>query len=227
MRIRCVCQLLLLTMLLVAVFQNVLTVSAQDSSENTTSASENNASTSVAQLFNVQGIWNVSLAGTGITAAVNQSADSLYGKCKFEGAEPWNGVIAGSLSGNSVNIAIAATQGRVLVAFDVVGNITNDVLSGRYVSYDGDGIEASGDVIGTRISPEVADYSPVKIKAEAVAEQAPASVPVPAVVQQPQPVQLAQPNAAQDNQATKSRVKDVTELARGINPNVLPWSFPL
>lgn len=118
-------------------------------------------------------------------------------------------------------------QGKVLVAIDIVGNITDDVLSGRYVSYDSDGNEASGDVTGTRISPNVADYTPVKIKAEAVAEQSPASVPVPAEVQQPQPVQLAQPNAAQDSQAAKSRVKDVTELARGINPNVLPWSFPL
>lgn len=227
MRIRCVCQLLLLTLMLVAVFQNVLTASAQNSSENTTIVSENNASTLADQLLNVQGIWNVSLAGTGITAAVDQSAVSIYGRCKFEGAEPWNGVIAGSLSGNSVDIAIAAMQGKVLVAIDIVGNITDDVLSGRYVSYDSDGNEASGDVTGTRISPNVADYTPVKIKAEAVAEQAPAPVPVPAEVQQPQPVQLAQPNAAQDNQAAKSRVKDVTELARGINPNVLPWSFPL
>jgi hypothetical protein len=213
--------------MLVAVFQNALTASAQNSSENTTPVSENNTSTPAAQLLNVQGIWNVSLAGTGITVAVNQSGDFIYGRCKFEGAEPWNGVIAGSLSGNSVEIAIAAMQGKVLVAIDAVGNITDDVLSGRYVSYDSDGNEARGDVTGTRISPDVADYTPVKIKAEAATEQAPTPIPAPAVVQQPQAVQLAQPNAAQDNQAAKSRVKDVTQLARGINANILPWSFPL
>jgi len=225
MRIRCVCQLVLLTLMLVAVFQNVLTASAQNSSENTTPVSENNTSTPSAQLINVQGIWNVSLAGTGITVAVNQSGDSIYGRCKFEGAEPWNGVIAGLLSGNSINIAIAAMQGKVLVSTDITGTISDDVLLGRYVSYGNNGNETNGEVTGTRISPDVADYTPVKIEAEATAEQAPASTH--AVVQQPVPVQLAQPNAAQDNQATKSRFKDVTQMARGINANVLPWSFPL
>ena len=144
MRIRCVCQLVLLTLMLVAAFQNILTASAQDSSENTISVSENNTSTPAAQL-NIQGIWNVSLAGTGITAAVNQSGDSIYGMCKFEGAEPWNGIIAGLLSGNSINVAIAAMQGEVLVSTDITGTISDDVLSGRYVSCESDGDEASGE----------------------------------------------------------------------------------
>ena len=211
--------------MLVVVFQNVLTASAQNSSENTTSVSENNTSTPAAQLLNVQGIWSVSLAGTGITGALNQSRDSIYGRCKFEGAEPWNGVIAGSISGNSVNIAIAAMHGKVLVSTDITGTISDDVLLGRYVSYDSNGNETNGEVTGTRISPDVADYTPVKIKAEATAAPVPASTP--SVIQQPQAVQLTQPSAAQDNKATNSRFKDVTELARGINANILPWSFPL
>jgi hypothetical protein len=213
---------MLLTLMLVAAFQNRLTASAQDSSENTISVSENNTSTPSAQL-NIQGIWNVSLAGTGITAAVSQSGNSIYGSCKFEGAEPWNGVVAGLLSGNSVNIAIEAMHGEVLVSTDITGTITDDVLSGRYVSYDSNENEANGEVTGTRISPDVADYTPVKIEAPV----APAPASTPAVVQQPQPVQLSQPNAVQDNQATSGRFKDVTQMARGINPNVLPWSFPL
>jgi hypothetical protein len=210
--------------MLVAVFQNVLAASAQNSSENTTPVSENNTSTHAAHLLNAQGIWNISLAGTGITAAMNQSDDFIYGRCKFEGDEPWNGVIAGSLSGNSVNMAIEAMQGKVLVSTDITGTISDDVLSGRYVSYDSDGNEANGEVTGTRISPDVADYTPVKI--EVAAEPAPPAS-TPAVVQQPQAVQLAQSNAVPDNQTTKSRFKDVTQMARGINPNVLPWSFPL
>ncbi|VVB64487.1 Uncharacterised protein [uncultured archaeon] len=221
MRIR-YAQLVLLALMLVAAFQNILTASAQDSSENTISASDNDTSTPTARL-NIQGIWNVSLAGTGITAALNQSGDSIYGMCKFEGAEPWNGVVAGLLSGNSVNMAIAAVQGKVLVSTDITGTITDDVLSGRSVSYDSDGNEASGTVTGTRISPDVSDYTPVKVKA--AAEPAPASTP--AVAQQPQPVQLSQPSAVQDNQATSGRFKDVTQMARGINPDVLPSSFPL
>lgn len=228
MRTRCV-QLVLLALLMIAAFQGGLTSLAQSSPENATSISENGISTQAAQLIDVQGIWNVSLAGTGITAALSQSGNSIYGMCKFEGAEPWNGVIAGSLSGNSAHIAIAAMQGEILVSTDITGTISDDVLSGRSVSCDSDGNEASGSVTGTRISPDVADYTPVEVKAEAVAEKAQAQIPAstPPVVRQPQPVQLAQPSAAQDYQATKSRAKDVTELARGINANILPWSFPL
>ena len=221
MRVRCV-QLVLLTLMLVAVFQNVMTASAQNSSENTTPVSGDNTSTQAAKL-NVQGIWNISLVGTGITVAVNQSGNSIFGRCKFEGAEPWNGVIAGLITGDSVDIAITAMQGKVLVSTDMTGTISDDVLHGRSMSYDSDGNEAKGEVTGTRISPDVADYTPVKI--ESPAEPAPASTP--SVVQQPQAVQLTQPNSPQDNQATNSRFKDVTQMARGINPNVLPWSFPL
>lgn len=114
-------------------------------------------------------------------------------------------------------------NGKGFVSIDIIGTISDDVLSGRYVSYDSDGNEARGKVAGTRISPDVADYTPVKVEAAV----APAPASTPAVVQQPQAVQLAQPNAAQDNQATNSRFKDVTQMARGINPNVLPSSFPL
>jgi hypothetical protein len=223
MRIRFVCQVVLFTLMIVAAFPSVSTASDQNSSENITSISENNTSTPTNKLLNVQGIWNVSLAGTGITMAMSQSGDSIFGMCKFEGSEPWNGVVAGSLSGNSVNMAIAAMQGKVLVSTDITGTISDEGLLGLSVSYDSDGNEASGKVTGTKISPDIADYTPVKI--EAATEPSPGSSS--AVVQQPQEVQLAQPNALQDNQAAKNRVKDVTQLARGINANILPWSFPL
>jgi hypothetical protein len=224
MRFRCV-QIVLLTLMFVVGFQNILAASAQNSIDNATLIYGNNTSIPATQPLSIQGIWNISLVGTGITAAVNQSSNSIYGWCKFEGAEPWNGVVAGSLSGHSVSLAIAAMQGEVLVSTDITGTVFDEVLSGRYVSYDSNGNEVNGVVTGTRISPNVADYTPVKIETEAAAEPALASTP--AEIQPPRTVQPALPNAAQDNLATKNRVKDVTELARGINPDVLPWSFPL
>lgn len=224
MRFRCVKPVLLILMF-VAGFQNVLAASAQNLSDNSTLIYENNSSIPATQPLSIQGIWNISLAGTGITAALNRSSSSIYGSCKFEGAEPWNGVVAGSLSGHSVSLAIVETQGEILVSTDITGIISDDVLSGRYVSYDSNGNEVSGEVSGTRISPNVADYTPVKVEAEPADESAPTSAP--AEIQQPNTVRLAPPNAAQDNLPTKNRVRDVTELARGINPSVLPWSFPL
>jgi hypothetical protein len=231
MRFRWIGLLVLLSLMVVTAFQNVLPASAQVSSENITSTSGNNTldSSAQTQTLSIQGIWNVSLLGTGITMAVNQASDSISGKCKFEGAEPWNGVFAGLLSGNAVNIAVAALQGKVIVSTEITGTISDDVLQGSYVSYDSDGNEAKGDVTGTRISLDTTDYTPAEVKAAPAPVIAPATAPesTPVAVQQPQTVQLTQPNAATENQATKSRVKDVTELAKGIDPNIMPWSFPL
>ncbi len=222
MRIGWIGKLTFLLMMLLTASQNISAVSMQNLPENPTFSSDNNTSIPDARLLTVQGIWNVSLAGTGITVALNQSGDSVFGRCKFEGAKPWNGVIAGSLSGNTVNIAIAATQGEVLICTDIAGTISDDVLQGRYVSFDSSGDESNDEVTGTMIGPDVENYTPVEIKAALAL--GPISTPS---AQQPQAVQPAQPASVQQNQGSKRRVQDVTELARGINPNVLPWSFPL
>jgi hypothetical protein len=56
--------------------------------------------------YRIKWLWNIFMTGAGITASVDQSGYSIYRRCKFEGTDPWNSVIAGSLSGNSVNMAI-------------------------------------------------------------------------------------------------------------------------
>lgn len=179
----------------------------------------NATSTPTAELVSIVGIWNVSLSGIGITMALKQSGDSIFGMCKFEGAEPWNGVLAGSLSGKAANIAMAALQGNVLVSIQITGTISDADLQGSYVSYDSAGKETKGEVTGTMISPDVTDYAPAKVK-EALA-------PASTSVEQLQSPQQPKPATANQNQTKKSRLNDVTELARGINANILPWSFPL
>jgi hypothetical protein len=211
----------LVFLMLITASQNVLAVSGENAPS--INSSVNTTSTPTAELVNVEGIWNVSLAGIGITMALNQSGDSIYGRCKFEGAEPWNGILVGSLSGKAVNIAIniamAASQGNVLVSTQMTGTISNDVLQGSYVTYDSEGKEARGDVTGTMISAYVTDYIPAKVEA------APALAPT--LVEQPHAIQQPQPAMVEQDQTKKSKIQDVTELARGINANILPWSYPL
>jgi hypothetical protein len=64
----------------------------------------------------MHGSWKINLAGANITMALKQSGDEISGQCKFEGKEPWNGMIAGSVSGRPVWIAKAALKGRVFAA---------------------------------------------------------------------------------------------------------------
>lgn len=207
----------LVFLMLITASQNVLAELGENASSNDSIV--NATSTPTAELINIVGIWNVSLAGIGITMALNQSGDSIFGRCKFEGAEPWNGVLVGSLSGKAVNIAMAALQGNVLVSTQMTGAISIDGLQGSYMSYDSEGKEAKGELTGTMISPDVTDYAPAKVRA--------APAPASTSAEQLQAVQQPQSTTVEQNQTKKSRINDVTELARGINANILPWSFPL
>jgi hypothetical protein len=155
--------------------------------------------------------------------AVNQSGDSLFGQAKFEGTDPWNGVIAGSLSGKAVHIALAALQGKVLVSTLMNGTALDDSMVGSYVRSDSNGDAAKGEFTATKISPDVAEYSPAPIAVT------PEVVPAEQAEEQVQPE--AESDVGSDAQPavqTKSRsFKDVRELARGIDPNIMPRHAPL
>lgn len=213
--------LALLLMVLISTLQIVAASPEDNSSENTTVAVADNTSIPVVEPVNVQGIWRVSLSGTDITAALNQSGDSVFGRCKFEGAEPWNGVISGSLSGKVLNIAMAAMQGKVLVSTQMVGEVNSGSIQGKYASYDNNGSLVQDAFTATNISPDVSGYTPAKIAepSSSVTEQTETAQQTPtAIGQQVQtPTILGQPY-----QTKRNNVTDVTQLAKGIDPNIMP-----
>ena len=229
MRIKWIGQVALLLLMLVVAPQSVFAAPGLNSSENLTSTSVNNTSTPTpaVELVGVQGIWKVSLADTEITMALNQSEDIISGRCKFEGAEPWNGVFSGSISGKMANIAVAAMQGKVLVSREMIGLISGDIIRGSYTSYDSNGSTTIDTFTATKISLDISGYTPAKIATlspTAAAEQPQSVQQTPTTVgQQSQtPTTIGQPYQAQ-----KSKVTDVTELAKGIDPNIMPRHAPL
>jgi hypothetical protein len=135
----------------------------------------------------------------------------LDGRCKFEGDLPWNGVVAGSLLGSSANIAIAALQGTVLVSTEITGSASSDELKGSYLSYDSEGKRLTGDITGTKISPNVEDYIPAQVEETG------------ALAQQTQGTR----GAGLQEVTKKSRFMDVTEFAKGLDPNIMPMNAPL
>jgi hypothetical protein len=185
-----------------------------------------NTSISAVEIASIQGIWRVSLAGTDITMAVNQSGESIYGRCKFEGPEPWNGVMTGSLSGRMLNIAMAAMQGKVQISTQMIGAVADGSIDGNYSSYDSNGNLAKGSFTATNINPDVSGYSPAKVaEASSLAAEQPnkAEQSPTAIGQQIQtPTVVGQPYQPQ-----KSKVTDVTQLAKGIDPNIMPRHAPL
>lgn len=187
--------------------------SASNASENASTTEE---SSSPDAPVSVQGIWKVSLAGMDITMALNQSGESIFGRAKFEGEQPWNGAVAGSLSGNSVHLSLAALQGDVLSSVYLGGAFEDDSLTGSYVRSDSSGKAARGDLTATLISPDTSGYTPA-----AVAEAA-ETVPETASTESSPPAVNITESAAQSAATTQSKFKDVTQLAKGINPNILP-----
>jgi hypothetical protein len=217
--------------MLVAAPQNVFAAPGQNSSENITSTPVNTSTPSPAVEFvGVQGIWKASFADTEITMALNQSGDTISGRCKFEGAEPWNGVLTGSISGKVANIAVAAMQGEVLVSTDMIGLISGDTIQGSYTSYDSNGNAAQDTFTATKLSPDTSGYTLAEI-----ATQSPTAST--AAAEQPQTAQETTKTVGQQSQtpttigqpyqAPKSKVTDVTELAKGIDPNIMPRHAPL
>ena len=166
----------------------------------------------------VQGIWKVSMADTDVIMALNQSGESLFGLAKFEGDNPWNGAVAGSLSGNEIYLSLAAIQGDVLASTFMSGTVVEGSIAGVYVRSESSGHAAKGELAATMISPDTSDYTPAVVNSvEAVQEAAPLAQQGANVSQTTE-----QPAASQT-----SKFKDVTQLAKGINPNILPRMAPL
>ena len=185
------------------------TANASSTADADNSTHKSDASSSAS----VQGIWKISLGEKDIVAAFNQSGESIFGLAKFEGDNPWNGAVAGSLSGNAISISLAAVEAETLDSTYISGTVEGDSMKGNFIRSDSSGRATRGDFTASLISPDTSGYTPAVIHTvstssaetpQKIVEQNNATLPQPAL-----PV-------------AKSKFKDVTELARGIDPNILP-----
>ena len=225
---------ILLAILLLTFSVSISLVPAQDLSSDDVnrmtddrSAMENNATTkedAQPTSASMQGIWKASLGEEEIIMAVNQSEESLFGRAKFEGENPWNGALAGSISQNAVSFSMAAMEGEALASIYISANLEEDTMRGFFIRSDSSGKASRGDFTATMISPDTSIYTPALVTI----------APLPAV--QTEQVTIEQKNdvpAIEENEKTapvpkrESRFQDVTDLAKGINPNIMPPMAPL
>lgn len=197
-------------------------VSAQDLAqwENNATAQDD---TSVASA-GAQGIWKATLGEKEIIMAVNQSAQSVFGLAKFEGDNPWNGAVAGSLSANAVSFSLAVMEGGALAAIFISATLAGDTMTGFFIRSDSNGKANRGDFTATMISPDTSSYTPAVVTTAFL----PAVQTEQASIEQ----KIESNNASEEREETvsevvESRFKDVTKLAKGINPAILPRMAPL
>jgi len=180
---------------------------------NTTGADNSTHTSESISSASVQGIWKISLGEKDIVAAISQSGESIFGLAKFEGDNPWNGAVAGSLSGNAISVSLAAVEAETLDSTYISGTVEGDSMKGNFIRSDSSGKATRGEFTAMLISPDISGYTPAVIHVvstssaetpQKIVEQNNATLPQPAL-----PV-------------ATSKFKDVTQLAKGIDPNILP-----
>lgn len=206
----------LMAILLLTLSASLSLASAQDvSSGDNSSATQSDTSSASA---NVQGIWKASLGEKEIILAVSQSAQSLFGLAKFEGDDPWNGALAGSVSANEVSLSLAALETEALASIYISAALDGETMKGFFIRSDSTGKASKGDFTANMISSDTSGYSPVEVTA------ASSSTAETGQVSTEQKTELPAGEESEKAASTESesRFKDVTKLAKGINPDILP-----
>jgi hypothetical protein len=169
----------------------------------------------------VQGIWKATLGEKEIIMSVNQSTESLFGLAKFEGDNPWNAALTGSLSLSAVSFSLAAMEGEALASIYISATLEGDSMLGFFIQSDSNGKASRGDFAAIMISPDTSSYTPAMV----------ITTPLPTV--QTEQVSTEQKNETPFEEEpvaafkSENRFKDIIELAKGINPNIMPRMAPL
>jgi hypothetical protein len=113
--------------------------------------------------LDLEGIWSFRFLGKDqMTAVLHQQGNFIIGSAKFEGDWPWNAVMKGSLSGQSVVLAASYLLNTSLVSLQIVGTVDNEEIRGDYALADDQGRFEEGLVIGTKINTDLSLYAPVQ-----------------------------------------------------------------
>jgi hypothetical protein len=143
----------------------VLQVNMSNQQDLTSTANLTDA-TNTTTTMNLKYIWSISgIEKDQITIALDQEGNDLFGKAKYEpeNGEPWNGVVAGSVSENRVHLAIAAMKGKEKVSTVLDGILADGAISGEFFQASEGRISGSGEFNAVWINPDLSSYVPAKV----------------------------------------------------------------
>lgn len=112
-------------------------------------------------------IWTIAgIENYPVTMALDQDGHDLFGQAKYEpdSGEPWNGNVAGFVSGEEVHLFIAALKGDKQISMALDGVFDNDAISGKFFKTSEGMISDRGVFNAEWINPDLASYTPAKIK---------------------------------------------------------------
>lgn len=194
---------IIVTTVLLLVFQAAYALESQGSASFGDSANESMANPSLIKesLINgsinpldLQGIWSFRLDNKGqVTTVLHQQGEFIAGSAKSEGETPWNAVLQGSTSGGSLELTLSYLMNKSLVSLQLTGVAENESVIGSYVLVDDLGRFEEGIFKGTKINTDLSAYAPARLQSEVesagalapAAEAAPETTAKPVVVGNP------------------------------------------
>jgi hypothetical protein len=206
---------------------------AQDNSANDTQNAAVAPGDTTSASGDVQGIWKATLGEKEVILSVNRSTQSLFGLAKYEGENPWNAALSGFIDQDLVFISLGAVDGDALASISIRANLVGENMSGFFVRSDSNGKASRGEFSAILINPDTSGYTPAAVLVAPVSsdkvEQATADQTT--VDQKNETASAVASDATQEASAaiadSTNRFKDVTQLAKGINPDILPRMAPL
>jgi len=202
--------------------EEVAAVEGEVASENATTEEPVANETAAETVANLKYIWLVNgIEADKITMALNQEGTNLFGQAKYEpeGAEPWNGVVVGSIAGDKVALVLTALKGDVLVSTMLDATFADEALSGSYFQTSEGQISGQGEFSAMWITDDLTGYAPATIE-QPEPEPAPAETAVAEAAEETQaPVQLGSSSRFVDVRQYKDKIGPGGDLS-GIPPGM-------
>lgn len=131
------------------------------------SSSQNNTTNPNAAVPNLMYIWAINgIENDQVIMALNQDGNDLFGQAKYEpeNADPWNGVVTGSVSGDRVYLVITVLKGTEQVSTLLEGSFADGSISGKFFQTAGFNISNQGEFSAMWINPDLSSYTPAEVK---------------------------------------------------------------
>ncbi len=178
---------------------------------------------------NLRYIWTITgIEKDPVTMALDQDGSDLFGRAKYEpdNGGPWNGNVAGLISGNEVHLVIAALKGDKQVSTVLDGTYTEGEITGEFFQTSGDEISGRGKFTAIWINPDLSSYTPAEIrdkKTEIQVQQTQETETVPpADVNQISPQKTRYHDVHQDADRVLTGVGDISQIPIGMGGSGLP-----
>ena len=113
-------------------------------------------------------IWSVTgIESDRITMALDQDGSDLFGRAKYESenGQPWNGEVAGWISGDQVHLTIAALKGNRQILSILNGILADQAIIGKFFQTSEGKILDRGEFNASWINPDLSNYIPAKTPA--------------------------------------------------------------